>query len=152
MMAGIERRHSVAEQYERVQREIADHAVVDAAEDILGHAWITQLERLRHATADAVTSAAQNVNGARRLLRACQAAGDPRHVAQAQDLLERGERDLARNMAESSRMLCVVDEELDLLARATAERVRRRLADLGRLETTHAAAIEAARPADDPAP
>jgi hypothetical protein len=152
MMAGIERRHSVAEQYERVQREIADHAVVDAAEDILGHAWIDHLEQLRQATAHAVTSAARNVNGARRLLRGCQAAGDPRHVAQAQDLLERSERDLARSMAESSRMLCAVDEELDLLARATAERVRRRLVDLSRLESTHAAAIEAARSADGSAP
>jgi len=146
MMAGIERRHSAAETYERIRREIADHAVVDAAEDILGHAWITHLEQLRHAAADAVTSAAQNVNGARCLIRVVQTRGVPGQLALARDLLERSERDLARNMAESSRMLCLVDDELDVLARATAERVRRRLSDLSRLEVTHPAAIETAPP------
>jgi hypothetical protein len=152
MMAGIERRQPVAETHERIRREIADHAVVDAAEDILGHAWITHLEQLRHAAADAVTSAAQNVHGARCLIRVCQAKGAPGQLAQAHDLLERSERDLARNMAESSRMLCLVDDELDVLARATAERVRRRLSDLSRLEVGGPAAIETAPPANDPEP
>ena len=49
-------------------------------------------------------------------------------------------------------MLCLVDDELDVLARATAERVLRRLSDLSRLEVTGPAAIEAAPPANDPEP
>ena len=142
----------MAETYRRIQREIAAHAVVDAAEDILGHAWIAELEQLRHAAAEAVNSAARNVNGARRLIRVCQAEAPPWQLAQAQDLLERNERDLARNLAESGRMLSVVDDELDLLARANAERVRRRLTDLSRLETAHPAAIEAAPPTDGSGP
>lgn len=134
MMAGIERRHGVAETYERIRREVADHAVVDAAEEIIGHAWIAHLEELRGATAETVTEAAQNVSGARCLLRICQAAQEPRQLAVAQVLLERSQRELARSMADSTHMLVVVEEQLDALGRATAERVRRRLADLSRLQ------------------
>ena len=143
-MAGIDRRHAIAAEYARIQREIADHAVVDAAEDILGHAWIAHLEQLRHAAADAVASAARNVHGARCLVHACQVTGKPRHLAHAQDLLKRSQRDLARSMAESGRILSEVDERLGLLSRATAERVRRRRADLSRLHATRAAALDGA--------
>lgn len=146
MMAGIERRRVVAdkyEKYERIQREIADNAVVDAAEEIIGHAWIAHLEELRSATAETVTEAAQNVSGARCLVRICQAAEEPQQLAAAQNLLERTQRDLARSMADSTRMLVVVEEQLDVLGRATAERVRRRLADLSRLQDTHGAVSDA---------
>jgi hypothetical protein len=124
---------------DRIRREIADHAVVDAAEDLLGHAWMTQLEQLRHAAADTVTEAAQNVGGAQRLVRICQDVGEPRHLVVAQRLLERSELALADSVEESSRMLGVVEAEVELLTRATAERIRRRREDLNLLQTAHAA-------------
>jgi hypothetical protein len=124
---------------DRIRCEIADHAVLDAAEDILGHAWITHLEELRHAAADTVTEAAQNVGGARCLVRICQAVGEPRQLAVAQSLLERSELALADSVDESRRMLSVVETQLELLARATAERIQRRREDLNLLQTAHAA-------------
>jgi hypothetical protein len=124
---------------DRIRREIADHAVIDAAEDLLGHAWITRLEQLRDAAADTVTEAARNVGGARRLVRICGAVGEPRQLVLARRVLERSELALADSVEESSRMLGVVEAELELLARATAERMRRRREDLNLLRTAHAA-------------
>jgi hypothetical protein len=124
---------------ERIRREIADHAVVDAAEDVLGHAWITHLEELRHAAADTVTEAAQNVGGAQCLVRICQAVGEPRRLVVAQGLLERSERALADSVDESSTMLSVVEAQLESLARATAERIQRRRDDANLLHATHTA-------------
>jgi hypothetical protein len=141
-MAGIERRRAIAEEeYERTRREVAEHQVVDVAEDILGHAWVEHLEDLRRDVAQTVSAAAQTRDAAHRLLRAAQNDGDPRKLACAQRLLERSERDLAGTLAEGRRTLAAVERQLATLGRATLERVRRRHADLVRLDAARAAAF-----------
>lgn len=142
-MAGTDRRPTDEDGYgragyDRALREFVEHQVVDAAEAVLGHAWIAELERMRRESADLVARAVANAQAGRRLVRAAQVDGDLGRLVCAQELLERSEGDLAGALAESHRTLPMVEQELDRLNRATSARIRRRRTDLERLHAAHA--------------
>ncbi|HEX4790091.1 MAG TPA: hypothetical protein VH372_16615 [Actinospica sp.] len=139
-MSETERRRSGVEEYERTRREIAEHQVVDVAEDILGHAWIARLDSLRADTANAVAAAVENRQAAQRLMHAARFDTEPRRRS-ARALLERSERDLVQVLAESRDVFATVDGHLALLGRATLARLRRGREDRSRLNAARIAAF-----------
>ena len=133
-------RRADAEDYACTRREVAEHQVVDAAEDILGHAWITHLERARHDAAVGVEASVEVVAAARKLVRAAESDGDRRQIEAADALHARAVRDLADTLADACRTLAWADAQLRVLGEATLARMRRRKADVQRLRTARLAA------------
>jgi hypothetical protein len=139
-MSEIERRRSGVEEYERTRREIAEHQVIDVAEDILGHALIARLESLRADATRAVSAAAETRQAAQRLVHAARFDTEPRRRS-ALALLERSEQGLVQVLAESRDVLATVDGHLEVLGRATHDRLRRGSEDRRRLNAARVAAF-----------
>ena len=137
---GVHRQAST-ERYERIQRQVAAWQAVDAAEDVLGHAWVEQLAGIRQEAGTAVCVAGETVAAARSLLHVAESDGDAEQFACARALLARSERELAQTLADTRRILAGVEEELRVLERATAERMRRRRSDARLLCTARAATM-----------
>ena len=141
-MAGSERHRTIVEAYERTRREVAEHLVVDAAEDILGNALVEHLAAVRQDATDMVAVATESRQAALHLVRTAQAGGDPRQIACAHALLEHSERYLRLDLAEGRRTLADVQTQLKALSRAASERVHRRRADFSRLGAAGTAAFD----------
>jgi hypothetical protein len=136
-------RRSLVEAYERTRLDVAEHQVVDAAEDILAHAWLAQLDRERHEASGAVRAAAETVTAARKLLCAADSDGDRRHIDTARAVHARAEQDFVLAAAKARQSLECADERLRALGQATLERVQRRRADAHRLRTAAQKAADA---------
>jgi hypothetical protein len=139
---GGQRRRGFAADYEQTRREVAEHQVLDAAEDILGHAWVSHLERARHDAAVAVEAAVEVRAAARKLVRAAESDGERRRIEAAEALHARAGRDLADALAEARLTLAWADAQLRALGEATLARMRRRKSDVRRLRTARLAVAE----------
>jgi hypothetical protein len=142
-MSGADKRQALVDHYERIRREVAGRQAVDAAEDILGNAWVEQLGRMRHDAAVGVCVQGETVGAARVLMRTAESEGDARQVACARALLARAERDLEQSLADTRRTLTDVENQLQALGRVTRERMRRRQSDAQMLRAAYTAALDA---------
>lgn len=138
-------RHRVLlEGYERRRREVSEHTAVDAAEDVLGHAWVAELDRERRGSVTALEIAAEVVIAARRLLSIAESGGDRAQVQSARALHTQAEKDLARTLTETQATLTRVDRQLHVIGEATLARLRRRRADTERLRAARRAIADEA--------
>ena len=127
------------EDYERRRREVAEHAVLDAAEDVLGHAWIGELDRERRTSVAALEAAAEVVVAARRLLRIAESDGNAAQVRSARVLYTQADKDLARTLAQTQATLTSVDGRLRTIREASLARLRLRRADTERVRAARLA-------------
>lgn len=138
-------RHRVLlEGYERRRREVSEHTVVDEAEDVLGHAWVAELDHERRESVGALEIAAEVVVAARRLLSIAESGGDHAQIHSARALHAQAEKDLARTLAQTQDTLTRVDRRLHMIGDATRARLRRRRTDTERLRAARRAMGDAA--------
>jgi hypothetical protein len=136
---GRDRHRVLLEGYERRRREVSEHTVLDAAEDVLGHAWVAELDRERRASVTALEIAAEVVVAARRLLSIAESEGDRAQVHSARALHAQAEKDLAQTFAETQATLSRVDRQLHAIGDAALARLRRRRSDTERLRAARRA-------------
>ena len=137
---GRDRHRVPLEGYERTRREVTENAVIDAAEDVLAHAWIAELDRERRSSVTALEAAAEVLIAARRLLSIAESAGDRAQIRSARAMRAQAEKDLANTLAETRATLSRVEQELRTTGRAALTRLRRRRADNRRLREARLAA------------
>lgn len=136
---GRDRRRGLLERYERTRREVSEQAVLDEAEDVLGHAWVAELDRERRTSVTALEAAAEVVAAARRLKGIAESAGDAAQIRSARALYAQAERDLAETLAETRETLTRVDGQLRTVGEAALARLRRRRSGTERLRTARRA-------------
>lgn len=124
--AGVER-------YRRAVREVADHRVVDEAEEVLTRAWLAHLDEMRRAALSLVAAARMTSNAARAEVRRAMDAGGPAELAIAKARLHSIEAAQQGEVHHARAFIASVDAELALVCRAGAERARRDRADDARL-------------------
>ncbi|HEX4788073.1 MAG TPA: hypothetical protein VH372_06390 [Actinospica sp.] len=139
-MSGFDDEQAAITEYRRMMRAVAEHQVVDAAEAVLAHAWLTHLGEMRRCALDLVDATRSVHQEAVARLRAATSAEDPAEVAHAQAFVNQVEVDLDDDLAASRQLLACVEEHVELVCRAGYERVRRKQADLDRLKAARAAA------------
>ena len=136
---GRDRHRGLLEGYERMRREVSDRAVVDEAEDILGHAWVAELDRERRASVTELEAAAEVLIAARRLLRIAESAGDRTQVRSARAMYAQAEQDLAQTLAATRATLSRVNRQLHATGKSALARLQRRRADSERLRAARLA-------------
>lgn len=129
--------------YRRVLREVAEHRVVDDAEDTLARAWIAQLDEMRRAALGLLAAARMASNAARAEVRLAAERGRPGDLAIAQARLQSLEESQDGNLRDARAFLASVDAELELVCAAGVDRVRRFRADHARLRAARRAAFGA---------
>ena len=130
--------------YRRTLGEVAGHQVVAAAEDVVGDAWIEELERFR----DAVLDAAGSVRTADRTardelrdeLREARRRAGAGEITRAHQGLAAAREHRRIGLDEVCQVLEALDEELEHVCTAGIERARRGREELARLHAAWFAA------------
>ena len=128
---------------------VAAEQVVRTAEAIVSRAWAEELVRRRENLDQETRSAHEACERAYQRLTAAQRSGDPKKIRQSQAGLEFA---LAAGRAcavERDQAAAMLEEQMEVLRRATEERLR---AAAARVRRPHRSAITAALPAPPPAP
>jgi hypothetical protein len=146
-MSESERDPESIRRYERTVSEVAEHQVVDEAEDVIARAWIAELDEMRRTALRLAAAARLAENAARIELRAAQALGRPVRLATAQARLTVIEAEQAESLERAHALLAAVDAALEAIRRAGMERSQRGQEDLRLLRTAWTAAFD---PGDGP--
>jgi hypothetical protein len=120
-------------QYRRALREVAEHQVVDEAEDVLARSWIGQLDEMRRTALGLLAAARLARNAARAELRLAEERGRPDDLALAHARLRSIEAEQDDQLYDARAFIASVDAELELVCAAGIERARRDRADTFRL-------------------
>lgn len=137
----MKRNSTLVAQYERTRADVRANQAVDAAEDILGHAWVDQLAALRREVTGRIRGVCRNAQTAQRLLQRAEADGDEHEIAAAQRLFIHARSELGTQLVEARRTLAEIDAELQCVHRAALGRLDRRHTDFERLQAAHVAAF-----------
>lgn len=126
--------------YRRTLLRVAEHQVVDEAEDVLARVWIAQLDEMRRAALSLIAAAHMADSAARTELREAQERGRPEEMARAHARMQSTRLLRAGNLREARAFIASVDAELELVCQAGVERVRRDRDDHARLDSARRAA------------
>jgi len=133
--------------YRRTLREVAEHRVVDEAEEVLARAWIAQLDEMRRAALGLVAAARLARRAARAEVRDAERGGRLGEMAVAHARLKSIEAMQDGELNDARALIAAVDAELELVCRAGIDRARRDRADHSRLRTAWRAAYGGERSA-----
>ncbi|HEX4790605.1 MAG TPA: hypothetical protein VH372_19240 [Actinospica sp.] len=132
-MAETEQNPHAVRFYERTRDEVAERRVADEAEAVVAAVWIAELEEMRIGMLGLIAAASVAEHLAMDRLRQAQSAGRPGDLARAHARLVALQADRAISLEDTRAVVARVDAELELAARAGAERSRRVQQDLQRL-------------------
>lgn len=133
-MAEIGRDPQAVQFYERVQREVAENRVVDAAETVVAACWLAELTQMRRAALGLLASAGVAEHDARERLRRAQDGGGGPEFVRARVGIEALQAEHAESLEKPRLLLARVDFELDRMVQIGDERRRRTEHDLERLQ------------------
>lgn len=149
---GLDQRRAFAAQYERIMRANAEHEVIDAAELIVGEAWLERLEILGANAAHLMATSQEAHEAAMASVHAARAAQEPAQVARALRLLEEVESSCSRNRSLCCEILAFARQQLEALTRARYAREARRRVNSACVEAARRAAMNTPPPAPSPRP
>jgi len=135
--------------YRRTLHEVAEHRVVDEAEEVLARVWVGRLDELRRTALGLVAAARLARRAARAEVREAERGGRPGQMAVAHARLKSIEAMQDDELNDARVLIAAVDAELELVCRAGVDRARRRRADHSRLRAARRAAYGDERPAAD---
>lgn len=139
-MSEMEREPAAVREYERTLTEIAEHQVIDAAEDAIDRAWVAELDRMRHEGLRLAMAVRIADRVAREEVRRAQVGGRPADLARAHARLVETCADTQEGLGHAAALLSSVDAELEAACQAGLARTRRGEQDLRRLRSAWAAA------------
>jgi vacuolar-type H+-ATPase subunit I/STV1 len=139
-MSAIERHRVAVREYERAVAEVAEHRVVDEAEDVLSRAWVVELEEMRKDALRLAAAARLAERDAQTRLMEARKQGQAQELALAHARYVETETGKRESLGQARSLLASVDVELESLCRAGIERSRRERQDLDRLRAARVAA------------